>query len=141
MTGIFFVVLQAVALAVLVRRLERGRKRAPPILPLDEPLDDTTVSVLLPTLNEGRRVGPCLSGLHRQQAPLTEVIVIDSGSTDDTREQAEAMARVDDRFRLIDDRPLPEGWVGKVWALERGRAAASGEWLLGIDADTEPNPG
>jgi dolichol-phosphate mannosyltransferase len=33
---------------------------------------------------------------------------------------------IDDRFRLIDDRPLPDGWIGKVWALERGRAVASG---------------
>lgn len=47
----------------------------------------------------------------------------------------------DERFRIIDDRPLPDGWIGKVWALERGRAIARGEWLLGMDADTEPAPG
>ena len=99
------------------------------------------MSVLLPALNEGRRIGPCLAGLHEQGAPLTEVIVIDSGSTDDTRAQVEAMRATDDRFRLIDDRPLPDGWIGKVWALEQGRRAAKGEWLLGIDADTEPRPG
>ena len=97
--------------------------------------------MLVPTLNEGRRIGPCLAGLHQQGAPLTEIIVVDSGSTDDTRDQVEAMRAVDDRFRLIDDRPLPEGWIGKVWALERGRAVATGEWLLGIDADTEPRAG
>jgi dolichol-phosphate mannosyltransferase len=97
--------------------------------------------VLVPTLNEGRRIGPCLAGLHEQGAPLTEVIVIDSGSTDDTRARVEAVCAIDDRFRIIDDRPLPDGWIGKVWALERGRAVATGEWLLGIDADTEPKPG
>ena len=134
-------VAQMAALALVVVRLQSGRKRAPPVEPAPEPVADTTVTVLLPTLNEGRRVGPCLTGLHRQGAPLTEVIVIDSGSTDDTRAQVEAMRVVDDRFRIIDDRPLPDGWVGKVWALERGRGVASSEWLLGIDADTEPNPG
>ena len=134
-------VLQAVALTVLVARLKGGRKRAPPVVPLPEGFGDTSVSVLVPTLNEGRRIGPCLAGLRAQGAPLTEVIVIDSGSIDDTRAQVEAMARVDPRFRVIDDRPLPDGWIGKVWALESGRAAASGEWLLGIDADTAPNPG
>ena len=135
------VALQAVALAVLVARLQGGRKRAPPVPPIREPLTETTVTVLLPTLNEGRRIGPCLTGLHAQAAPLAEVIVIDSGSTDDTRDQVAAMHRLDDRFRIIDDRPLPDGWIGKVWALEQGRAVASGEWLLGMDADTEPNPG
>jgi dolichol-phosphate mannosyltransferase len=135
------VVLQAVALAVLVWRLEGGRKRSPPVVPLTDGVDDTTVSVLLPTLDEARRIGPCLAGLHAQGPPLAEVIVIDSGSTDDTRSQVDAIARVDARFRIVDDRPLPDGWIGKVWALERGRAVASGAWLLGIDADTEPAPG
>ena len=133
--------LQGVALLVLVARLQGGRRRAPPVLPIREGLTDTSVSVLVPTLNEGRRIAPCLAGLRQQGPPLTEVVVVDSGSTDDTRSQVEAVAAADARFRLIDDRPLPDGWIGKVWALERGRTVASGEWLLGIDADTEPNAG
>jgi dolichol-phosphate mannosyltransferase len=133
--------LQAVALGVLLGRLQGGRRRAPPVLPIRDGITDTTVSVLVPTLDEGRRIGPCLAGLRQQGPPLAEVIVIDSGSTDDTRAQVEAVGTVDARFRVIDDRPLPDGWIGKVWALERGRGVASGEWLLGIDADTEPNPG
>jgi dolichol-phosphate mannosyltransferase len=134
-------VLQIAAFLALVGRLQGGRTRAPPVPPIVTGITDTTVSVIVPTLNEARRIGPCLAGLHRQGAPLSEVIVVDSGSTDDTRAQVEAMAVVDPRFRLIDDRPLPSGWIGKVWALERGRAVATGEWILGIDADTEPNAG
>jgi dolichol-phosphate mannosyltransferase len=130
-----------VAFTVLIARLQGGRKRLPPVQPLPDGLTGTTVSVLLPTLDEGRRIGPCLAGLHAQGAPLVEVIVIDSGSSDDTRDQVEAMRGLDARFRIIDDRPLPDGWVGKVWALERGRGVATGEWILGIDADTEPRPG
>jgi dolichol-phosphate mannosyltransferase len=135
------VVAQIAALLLLGTRLQGGRNRAPPVRPPPGGLTDTTVSVLLPALNEGRRIGPCLSGLRAQGPPLAEVIVIDSGSTDDTRSQVDAIARGDERFRIIDDRPLPTGWIGKVWALERGRAVANGEWLLGIDADTEPLPG
>jgi dolichol-phosphate mannosyltransferase len=133
--------LQVVALAVVVLRLSGGRKRSPPVVPLPDGLTDSTVSVLVPTLNEGRRIGPCLAGLRAQGDPLTEIIVVDSGSTDTTREQVEAVARLDPRFKIIDDRPLAAGWIGKVWALEQGRAVARGEWLLGIDADTEPRPG
>src|SRR5688500_3304844 len=132
---------QALALLVLLARLRGGRKRGPPVAPLESGLTDTTVSVLLPTLNEGRRIAPCLEGLSRQREPLTEVIVIDSGSTDDTLAQVAAMQARDARFRVIDDRPLPDGWIGKVWALEKGRGVATGEWLLGVDADTAPLPG
>jgi len=39
------------------------------------------------------------------------------------------------------DDPLPPEWVGKVWALEHGLRHARGEWVLGIDADTTPQPG
>ena len=132
---------QAIALLVVIVRLQGGRKRAPPVLPPVTLLADTTVSVLVPTLNEGARIGPCLAGLREQGPPLLEVIVIDSGSTDDTRPQIEAVAAVDPRFRVVDDRPLPNGWVGKMWAMEFARGIAKGEWLLGIDADVEPRPG
>jgi len=138
---VLLVAAQIAALVLLVVRLQGGRRRSPPVPPLPDGIHDTAVSVLLPTLNEGRRIGRCLFGLQRQGAPLMEVIVIDSGSTDDTRAQVDAMSAIDGRFRCIDDRPLPAGWIGKVWALESGRAAANGEWLLGIDADTEPLPG
>ena len=132
---------QAAALIVLVVRLQGGRTRRPPVHPIRDGVTDTTVSVLLPTLNEGRRIGPCLEGLHHQGPPLVEIIVVDSGSTDDTCDLVDAMRARDTRFKRIDDRPLPDGWIGKVWALECGRALATGEWILGVDADTEPRPG
>jgi dolichol-phosphate mannosyltransferase len=139
--ALVLLVAQAIALVVIVVRLQGGRKRAPPVLPATVPLTATTVSVLVPTLNEGARIGPCLAGLREQGPPLCEVIVVDSGSTDDTRAQVEAVAAVDTRFRIVDDRPLPNGWVGKMWAMEFARGVARGEWLLGIDADVEPRAG
>ena len=36
--------------------------------------------------------------------------------------------------------PLPAGWVGKAWALQQGLDAASGEWVVFLDADTRPSP-
>jgi len=96
---------------------------------------------MVTTLNEVHRVGPCLDGLMQQQAPLLEVLVVDSRSTDGTRELVEAASKRDPRIRLVTDEPLPPGWVGKVWALENGLREARGEWVLGIDADTVPAPG
>ncbi|MBL0940682.1 MAG: glycosyltransferase [Gemmatimonadaceae bacterium] len=132
---------QGVLLAVLLWRLMPGRHRRPPIAPRAAPRSDTTVSVVLTTLNEAERVGPCLEGLMHQQAPLLEVLVVDSNSTDGTRELVATAAARDARIRLLTDPPLPPGWVGKVWALEAGLREAQGEWVLGIDADTVPRPG
>jgi dolichol-phosphate mannosyltransferase len=68
-------------------------------------------------------------------------LVVDSRSTDGTRAIVEEAAASDPRIRLLTDDPLPQGWVGKVWALEHGLRAARGEWVLGVDADTAPVPG
>lgn len=133
--------IQAAALAVLVVRLWPGRRRLPPVAPRVDEIIDATVSVIVPTLNEASRIGPCLAGLRAQRRPLLEVLVVDSQSTDGTRELVAAAAVLDSRVRLLTDDPLPDGWVGKVWALEHGLRVARGEWVLGIDADAEPRPG
>ena len=130
---------QLVALGVLLRRLARGRARRPPVPPAAGP--PGAVSVLVATLNEARRIGPCLAGLRRQGAELLEVLVVDSASTDGTRDLVLAAAAADPRIRLVDDGPLPPGWVGKVWALEQGLRQARAPWVLGIDADVEPLAG
>lgn len=132
--------LQAVALLVLVARLSKGRTRRPPLAPrTDGPTG--AVSVIIPTLNEVLRLGPCLEGLHQQGAVLKEVIVVDSRSTDGTPDLVRAMAKRDPRFRVVTDDPLPPGWVGRPWALNYGLHQATGTWILGIDADTVPQPG
>ncbi len=141
LVGIALLALQVVLLLVLLARLMPGRTRRPPVQPVLAPRRDTTVSVIVATLNEAQRIAPCLEGLMLQTDPMLEVLVVDSRSTDGTRELVEAAARRDPRIRLITDDPLPEGWVGKVWALETGFRHARGEWMLGIDADTVPAPG
>ncbi len=133
--------MQAGATLVLLARLARGRTRRPPVEPLlaDEPT--TPVSVLVATLNEGHRIAPLLTGVSAQRAPVREILVIDSNSTDGTRGLVEAAAAQDPRIRLLTDPPLPRGWIGKAWALQFGAQQAAGPWLLGLDADTAPRPG
>jgi dolichol-phosphate mannosyltransferase len=139
--GMVLLAVQVPMLLLLLARLMPGRSRRPPIAPRTTPRRDTTVSVIVATLNEARRIGPCLDGLMRQEEPLLEVLVVDSRSTDGTRELVEAAAARDPRIRLLTDPPLPADWVGKVWALETGLREAKGQWVLGIDADTVPSPG
>lgn len=139
--GVTLLAVQVVMLLVLLARLMPGRTRRPPVEPVHQPRRDTTVTVIVATLNEAGRIQPCLDGLMAQVDPLLEVLVVDSRSTDGTRELVEAASARDARIRLITDDPLPDGWVGKVWALETGLRHARGEWMLGIDADTVPAPG
>jgi cellulose synthase/poly-beta-1,6-N-acetylglucosamine synthase-like glycosyltransferase len=61
-----------------------------------------------------------------------EIIVVDDGSTDRTREIAKSFAGV----RVVEPAPLPPGWIGKNNALVAGAKEARGEWLLFTDADT-----
>lgn len=125
----------------VVWRLLPGRRRLPPVAPRTGSPNGASVSVVVATLNEARRLAPCLAGLRAQGPQLLEVLVVDSRSTDGTREMVEAASALDPRIRLLTDAPLPAGWVGKVWALETGLRHARGEWVLGLDADIEPNPG
>jgi dolichol-phosphate mannosyltransferase len=139
--GLVLLAVQVPLLLLLLARLMPGRTRRPPIAPRLTPRTDTTVTVVVATLNEAKRIGPCLEGLMAQTEPMLEVLIVDSRSTDGTRELVEAASARDPRIRLVTDDPLPAGWVGKVWALETGLRQAKGAWVLGIDADTVPAPG
>ena len=57
---------QTLALLVLAVRLWPGRTRQPPVPPQPDEVGDTTVSVIVATLNEASRVAPCLAGLRAQ---------------------------------------------------------------------------
>ncbi|BAZ44175.1 glycosyl transferase family protein [Chondrocystis sp. NIES-4102] len=135
---------QIVATAILLSRLLKGAIRREPLSPQSATPDLIgKVSVVVPTLNEAERITPCLQGLSRQSYELREVLVVDSNSQDGTPNLIKAASASDPRFRLMNDPPLPSGWVGRPWALHNGYLNISqySEWFLGIDADTEPQPG
>lgn len=135
---------QLPAAAILLARLLQAPRRYPPLQP-QQPVPDWLgkVSVVVPTLNEAARIAPCLLGLGQQSYELREVTVVDSRSTDGTPALVEAAGKRDPRFRVITDDPLPPGWVGRPWALHTGflHSSPQSDWILGIDADTQPQPG
>ena len=126
---------QAAAAAVVATRLARGRHMRRP-LRTGAPLPPgTTVSAVIPARNEAARIGPCVTAALADPG-VSEVIVVDDESADGT---AAVAAR--SGARVVQGRPLPPGWVGKQWALQQGLEAASGAYVLTLDADARPRPG
>jgi len=95
------------------------------------------VSIIVPARNEEASLRACLESLLAQTGVSFEVIVVDDGSSDHTREIAQSFPDV----RLVDAGPLPPGWTGKNNAVIAGARVALGEWLLFTDADTVHKPG
>ncbi|MDB9303146.1 MULTISPECIES: 2'-O-glycosyltransferase CruG [Cyanophyceae] len=136
--------IQIPATAILLSRLVKGPRRHPPLQP-QQPTPQLlgTVSVVVPTLNEALRISPLLSGLSRQSYEVREIIVVDSNSQDGTPDLVKTAQQQDPRFRLMTDDPLPANWVGRPWALHNGflHSSEASQWFLGMDADTQPDPG
>ncbi|MGZ8783450.1 MAG: glycosyltransferase [Gaiellaceae bacterium] len=119
------------AWSVLVAELDRRQQ-----LSLDdvEPVcDGPLVSVIVPARDEERAVRAAVASLAAQDYGPLEVVVVDDESADATA--AEARAAATPRVRVLEGKPVPEGWVGKSWACHQGYEFAEGEWLLFADAD------
>lgn len=93
------------------------------------------LSVLVPARNEATTLKDAMSTLLAQDYPDMEVVLVDDRSTDGTEEVVDRLAASDPRVTPVHVGELPEGWLGKVHALERARRKATGDWLLFTDAD------
>lgn len=85
------------------------------------------VSLVIPVYNEESYLRPCLEAALAQDQPFFEIIVVDNNCTDKTAEIARAFAGV---------RVVSEPHQGKVYARNTGFAAARGDIIARIDADT-----
>ncbi len=89
----------------------------------------------MPAYNEAPHIGICLQRVLRQTC-VTEVIVIDDGSTDGTVAVVEAMMAGEPRLRL--ERHVRN--TGKGASLRTGFARATGDIVIVQDADLEYDP-
>ncbi len=86
------------------------------------------VSVIIPTYNYGQYIADALESILAQTFRDLEVVVVDDGSTDNTREVVGRFT--DARVRLISGEN-----GGTASARNRGRAEARGELIAWLDAD------
>jgi glycosyltransferase involved in cell wall biosynthesis len=103
------------------------------IKPTGEPIPES-VALLIPMRNEIANAESVLATAFAQvQLDNFKVRVIDDGSTDGTDE---VLRKIEDkRFESISSTPLPEGWLGKNYALHQLASLSSEEFLVFIDAD------
>ena len=99
------------------------------------------VSIIVPALNEEEKLEPALRSLLALDYPNCEIIAVDDRSTDRTGAIMDRLAAgAPERLRVVHINQLPERWLGKPHALQRGSEAATGDWLLFTDADINFRP-
>lgn len=94
------------------------------------------ISLVIPTLNEAENIEPLVARLAQCQPALDEIIFVDDGSTDGTRERIRPLS-ANASIRLIERETPALGLSGAVIA---GARAAAGNWLVVMDADLSHPP-
>lgn len=94
-----------------------------------------TFSLLVPCRNEEENVFALVESLAALDHPRYEVIFINDNSTDNTRELLVEAAKSLPGMLVIDAEPLPQGWLGKPWALSQGLIQAKSDFIVTVDAD------
>jgi glycosyltransferase involved in cell wall biosynthesis len=95
-----------------------------------EPVPPGLVSVVIPAFNAVATIDETLHSVRTQTYPHLEIIVVDDGSRDATREIVRRHATADPRIRLIE-----QANAGVAAARNRGIAAATGDYVAPVDAD------
>ena len=89
------------------------------------------VSILLPVLNETQYIDNCLQSIQDQDYPQAsrEILVLDGGSSDDTRDRVSAFAEEHPGYRLVDNPGRTQ-----VKAFNQGVRESKGSIVIRLDA-------
>jgi hopene-associated glycosyltransferase HpnB len=115
---------------------ERDDRPEPPAPPVWPP-----IVAVIPARDEVATIDQTVRSVLGQDYPALQAIVVDDGSQDGTArvaDEAAKLAGASERLTIINGRPLPAGWTGKLWALKQGVEAAGArqpKYLLLTDAD------
>lgn len=117
------------------------------ITPHDELKRWPRVVAVVPARDEAATIGRAVESLARQTYDGEfSMVVVDDHSQDGTGEfarHAAIEAGAAERIQVREATPLPDGWTGKLWALNEGVARAaetSAEFYWFTDADVEHAP-
>jgi glycosyltransferase involved in cell wall biosynthesis len=99
-----------------------------------------SVSAIVPARDEEATIAAAVESL-AAQPEIKEIIVINDQSTDGTAAALGQLSLRHTQLRVLETKELPDGWVGKNYAVSLGAAEATGDWLLFTDADGVHLPG
>lgn len=95
------------------------------------------VSIIVPAYNEGKLLRSTIASLMQMEYPEYEIVIVDDGSTDDTREIARGLVGEFGhvRVKLVEK---PNG--GKATALNAGIQVSDYDFVLCVDGDSQLSP-
>jgi CDP-glycerol glycerophosphotransferase len=89
------------------------------------------ISLIIPAYNTEAFITQCLQSVQDQSYTDLEVIVIDDGSTDSTRQKILSFTQTDERFRLL----INEQPKGVAYSRNLGFSHATGTFIYFLDSD------
>jgi hopene-associated glycosyltransferase HpnB len=155
------VAVSQLVLLLAPRRRWPGEWRVPTVAPSTRPDRGDAVVAIVPARNEAAVLPATLPSLLDQLGGTLRVVLVDDKSTDGTAAVARRVAEehgATERLTVLAAPPCPEGWTGKLHALDWGvrhappesaesaESAESGStgaasWWLFTDADIAHRPG
>jgi glycosyltransferase involved in cell wall biosynthesis len=95
-----------------------------------------SVSVVVPLRNEATNVAQLIDSLRAQKNLVhVEYLLLDDNSEDETLTLLHQLTSGLSNFHVLNGSTLPQGWIGKTWALQQLFERSSGEIIVSIDAD------
>ena len=88
------------------------------------------ISVIVPVYNAGDYFNHCVDSILNQTYKRIELILVDDGSTDDSRARCDEFAKSDNRIKVIH-----KANGGAASARNAGLDAATGDYIGFVDAD------
>lgn len=92
-----------------------------------------SISVLVPAFNEEKTIKDTIEAIFSTNYPVTEIIVLNDGSTDNTRKIVEELLKRYSKLKLLNKENS-----GKGDSLNKGIELAKGELVSVVDADSYP---
>ena len=95
------------------------------------------VSIISPIHNPGKYLIPLLDSFCNQTLKDIEIILVDDGSTDGSRDILQEYKEKDNRIQVILRDKSPNERFGQKASVDAGRKIAKGEYIIMIDHDDE----
>ena len=93
-------------------------------------MEKDKISVIVPVYNKEQYIGKCIGRIMKQTYNNLEIIAVDDGSTDKSLSILKKLTQSDSRINL-----LTGVNHGVSYARNRGLEAASGDYVIFVDAD------